>query len=132
MQFSYSKIRPEDYPKQKEFMPSLSSIINLSFTSLVQLFNKNITFRENIAGDILTVNIDGNFPVNVRWTNKSMPIAAWIGKCYETSGKHTNYSSALFLDWEMLSNSEFRINAIPGLTATTANPFKLTIVAITG
>lgn len=126
------KIVVEEFPKQKEFMPKLAGILNALFSDISRILTKNITFKENIAGEVLTVTIDGVFPLDIKWPNKSLPMAAWIGRCYETSGKHANFGTPLFLDWEMKSNSEFRINNITGLTATNSNPFSVTIISIIG
>jgi hypothetical protein len=125
------KILPEDFPEQK-WIPALLSPLNRFFEDVVRALNKGLTFKENIAGEILTVTIDGVFPLDVRWTNMSPPIAAWIGKCRETSGNHTNFTDPLFLDWELTASGQFRINNITGLTATMANKFSVTIIAITG
>lgn len=125
------KISPEEFPDQS-FMPRLLGPINRFFEEVVRALNKGLTFKENISGELITVTIDGTYPLDVRWTNANPPVAAWIGKCRETSGNHTNFSAPLFLDWEIASNGSFRINNITGLTASMTSKFNVTIIAITG
>lgn len=125
------KILAEEFPEEK-FMPKLLSPINDFFADVVSALNKSLTFKENIAGDVITATIDGVYPLDIRWTNKSRPIAAWIGSCREVTGTHTTFTTPLFLDWEMSSMGAFRINKVVGLTATSSVKFTITIVAITG
>lgn len=126
-----NKILPEDFPKQ-DFMPQLLAPINKFFQDMILALNKGLTFQQNMAAEILTVNIDGNFPLDVRWVNKSKSIGAWIVNCRETSGSHVTFTTPLYLDWEMKSTDTFKINSIVGLSATSTNVYTVTIIAITG
>lgn len=123
------KIQPEDFPDQK-WLPNLLAPINQFFSDVFNALNKNLTWTDNIAGEILTVVVDGSFPLDVKWTNISRPSAAWIGYCRETSNNHTAFTNGLFLDWEMPSNNVFRINGIPGITPTNTNKYTVTIVTL--
>lgn len=125
------KIQAEDFPSEK-FMPKLLYPINRFFEEVIRALNKGLTLKENFNGDVITVTIDGTFPLDVRWTQTSPPVAAWIGRCREVSGDHTNFTDPLFLDWEMIQLGQFRINAIPGLTSSVSNKFYVTIIAIAG
>lgn len=125
------KIIPEDFPKEK-FMPQLLQPINEFFETVTSALNKNLTFKENIASEILTVNIDGVFPIKLKWENKNRAVSAWLGSCRETSGTHVALITPLYLDWEMNSAGQFQINNIVGLTASSSNKFTATIIAITG
>lgn len=127
-----TRINPEDFSEQK-FIPKLLEPINSFFSDILSALNKNLTFKENIAGDVITAVVDGNYPLDIQWTGKAKPIAAWIGQCREISGTHTTITTALYLDWEITSGGAFRINNIAGLTGeTTDNKFSVTIVAIAG
>lgn len=127
-----NRILADDF-KDEKFMPKLLAPINSFFEDVISALNKNLTFRENMAGDILTVTIDGVYPLDVKWSSKARPIAAWIGSCRETSGTHVTLTSPIFLDWEMATDGSFRINNVAGLTtATGENKFEINIIAITG
>lgn len=128
-----NQILPETFPsEQKKWLPQLLQPINYFIQNVIRALNKNLTFNENFAGDVLTVTIDGTYPLDVRWINNSKPTLAWIGSCREVSGTHATITTALYLDWEMSSVGEFRINKIAGLSASITNPFYVKIVAIVG
>lgn len=124
-----TKIVLESLSNKKE-MTELLDQLNPIIATIRQALNKNLTFRENLAAEILTVTIDGTYPFDVKWPNKNRPIAAWIGQCRETSGTHVAISTALYLDWEMITNDTFRINGIAGLSASATNKFYVTILTI--
>ncbi len=125
------KILPDQFPKQ-DFMPELLTPLNSFMDDVTSALNKSLTFKENIAGEVLTVTIDGIYPIDVLWTNKSRPVAAWLGYCRELSGVHTNFTDPLFLDWEMAANDKFRINNITGLAASNTHKYQVVIIAING
>ena len=126
-----TRILIEDFPDQK-FMEKLLPPINGFFEDVSGALNKSLTFKENMAGEVLVATIDGTYPLDLRWTNRNRPIAAWIGSCREVSGAHTTPSVAPYLDWEVALDGSFRINSIVGLTASSTAKFTVTIVAITG
>lgn len=126
------KILVEDFPKQKDWLPKLLSPLNEFFEDVIRALNKGITFQENMAGSILTVNIDGVFPLDLKWSQTSRPVAAWIGQCKEIGKDHVVFTDPLFLDWEMKDSQTFRILGIPGLSASSTNRYKLTIMTVTG
>lgn len=136
-----SRILSEDFPKQ-DFMPKLLEPLNQFFQDVISSLNKNLTFKENIAGDVLTVSIDCSslntgvyypiYPIDLKWTNTSRAMAAWIGQCREINGNQVLQGQSLYLNWSMSETGSFRINEIPGLHTTSATKFQLTIIAITG
>ncbi len=136
-----NRILSEDFPKQ-DFMPKLLEPINQFFQDVISSLNKNLTFKENIAGDVLTVTIDCNqldtgvyypsYPIDLKWINKSRAMAAWIGQCREINGNQVLEGQSLYLNWDMSETGNFRIIEIPGLSTSTAKKFTITIIAITG
>lgn len=125
------KLSPEEFPKQ-DWIAALLSPLNRFIDDVVRIFNKQITIKDNFDGDLITAIIDGTFPLDVKWSRQNPPKAAWIGQCREISNNHTNFTDPLFLDWEYTASGAFRINNITGLTATSANKFNITIIAIAG
>lgn len=127
-----NQILPENFPEQKSWIPNLLSPINSFMQNVIRALNKNLTFNENFDGAVLTVTIDGTFPLDVLWDNRNRPTVAFIGSCREVSGNHTVINTAIYLDWEMSIDGKFRINNIAGLSASSSNPFTLKIVALVG
>lgn len=124
-----SKILPSDFPDQK-WMPKFLAQLNGFMEDVTRALNKNLTLKENLAAEIMTVSIDGTFPLDVLWANKAYPTAAWIGQCREASGSHTTFTDPLYLDWEMSSRGLFRINNIAGLSASPSAVYSVTIMAV--
>ena len=126
------KILIEDFPQQKSWIGALLAPINRFFEDVLRIFNKGITIQENMDAAILTVNIEGVYPVDMAWTLKSTPKAAFLGQCRERDGNHTALTDPLFLEWEYTSSGKFRITNIVGLTSSSTNKFIATIVVFTG
>ena len=127
----YTRITPENFPKEP-WVDRLLTPLNSVLESVTSAFNKNLTFNENVAGSTLTVLIDGTFPVKMLWTNKQRPTAAWIGQVREVSGVHTTLTVAPYLDWEINQAGQFQVNNITGLSASAANKFYVTVIAVIG
>jgi hypothetical protein len=126
------RILTEDFPDQKKWIPALLGPVNKFFEDITRALNKNITIAENMNGDVLTVTIDGVYPLDIAWKLTSPPVAAFIGQCREVNGAHTTFTNALFLDWEFTAAGTFRINNIAGLTASSTNRYRLIIVTFAG
>ena len=126
------KLLPEDYPTEKSWIPALLAPINRFFEDVVRSLNKGLTIKENMAGDLITVVIDGVYPVDVAWTI-APPKAVIIGQCREVSGTHTVPADAISLDWEYTASGRLRVNGVPGLVGpSSTNKFNLTLVVFTG
>lgn len=97
------------------------------------LLNKRLTVAENMDGDVLTVLVEGSFPISVPWTRKTPPSIVIIGQCRRSVTPHVPLTSPISLDWEFL-NGQIQINGVPGLV-TSLSPderYKLTLLALVG
>lgn len=119
-------------PKEREWLPLLLDPLNRFMDEVTRAFNRQLTLKENLAADIKTVVLDGNYPVTFKWDQKSRPTAVIIGQCREVSENHTVVSDALYVDWEYTQEGMLQINAVPNLNPTTSNKFNLTLVIFTG
>lgn len=122
----------EEFPNQQEWIEKLISPINLFFQTVVNALNKQLTFGDNIDCEFYEQKVSGTYPVDLSWSRKAPPRAAWIAYARESDGEHTTFTSALFLDWEFTSDGLFRINSIVNLGDTDAAPFNVRIIAVTG
>ncbi len=125
------RILSSDFPDEK-FMPKLLYPINSFIEDVKRALNKGLTFKDNMSGDVVTVLLDGVYPLDIKWNLKQYPVAAWIGQCREVSGNHTTITTALYLDWEMTTDGALRINNVAGLSPSVSNKFTAKIVTITG
>ena len=128
---SIKRILPERFPDQK-WIPELLSPLNQFMEQVAQGINNGLRIGENFDGVVRTVVVDmtqtNPFPVKFQWTRTSPPSVAWIGRARQVSGTHTNFTSALFIDWEMADDGSFKINAIPGLPGL--KKFNVTVIAL--
>jgi hypothetical protein len=122
----------EEFPEQQEWIEKLIEPINLFFQTVVNALNKQITFGDNIDCEFYEQRLSGSYPVDLVWSRKAPPRAAWIAYARETAGEHTTFTSALYLDWEFTSEGLFRVNSVVNLGDTDAIPFNVRIIAITG
>lgn len=125
-------ILQESFGEQKSWIGQLLTPLNMFMEQVTLALNRQITIKENMAGDVLHFVLDGNYPLQAKWNLKMKPTIAFIGQCREVSEVHTTITEAIYLDWEFTSNGMFQINNVADLNATSTNKFNLTVVALTG
>ena len=130
MNFNFKKILQENLPSYG-WLNSIVAPVNKGFEDIQRILNNGLTFGQNISSAINTVTLDGTYPVYVSWRLPAKPVGAWLIYCRELSGPHTNFSSALYLDWEW-DGERIKINAVPGITATPTAKYTATFIAVTG
>jgi hypothetical protein len=128
---SIKRILTESFPEVK-WIGTLLAPINQFIEEVNRALNNELTFADNFDGMVKTITADGTYPVKFQWTRKSRPVVAWIGYIREIDGEHTNLGAAVSLDWEYTGDGTFKINALPGLSASAADKFYVTIVAMAG
>lgn len=102
-------------------------------TAVVSAFNNGLTFSENISSAVKSVLVpkgSASFPLYFAWSLKSKPVGLWVVSAHETSGTHTNFTSAISADWEYTADGKVKINGFPGLP--TGTDYYVTVIAITG
>lgn len=127
---SIKRILTESFPEVK-WIGVLLAPINQFIEEVNRALNNELTIGENFDGMVKVVTADGTYPIKFLWTRKSRPLVAWIGYIREIDGEHTNLGGAVSLDWEY-SGGFFKVNALPGLSASSADKFFVTIVAMAG
>lgn len=111
----FKRIAAEQFTEDE--VSRLVGLINRFQEDTYRALNGNLTI-DNLRGRFYDAEINGTYPLKLAWDLRSPPTDAWITKAREKTGSHTNFSSALFLDWEYTADGKFQINAIPGLTAS--------------
>lgn len=125
------KIPPKDFI-QLTGLDRLILPLNKFAQDVLLLFDKRLTVQDNMDGAILTVIVDGTYPVSVPWTRQNPPALLMIGQCLETVGAHVPLDSSLTLDWSYDGIGHIKINNVLGLTATKNNTFTLTLLGLVG
>ena len=130
---SIKRLAVEDFAGQKDWIGKLFAPINQFFESIASALNGGLTFADNMSAVVRSISVpngSASFPLYFSWGKKVKPIGLWVVNARETSGTHTNFSSAISADWEYTTDGLVKINAFPGLPTSTG--YTVTVVAITG
>lgn len=109
------QIAPEDFPEQSEWIDKLITPINQFFEASVSAFSQGLTIRENFAGDLKDVDIDGTFPVRVAWGLRQKPTSVLVGQCVRADGATFAQTRAVQVQWTHNQNGQLQINNVVGL-----------------
>ena len=119
------RIREEDIPKAPDwFKQRVLYIINRFLETVVQLFDKNINFEDNIDSQIYSDKISSttlSSGYKFKVTTKNAPKGLWITKIVKTTDSWTNFSVAPFPLWEYVTNEgqrEIILHNILGIDST--------------
>jgi hypothetical protein len=127
---SIKKILTENFA-EFEWAPRLLEPLNTFIEAIVQGLNNQLTIGENMDGVVQRVLIDGNYPVRFKWKPTMRPTVAWIGAIHALSGEYMG-GAAVSLAWGYDGEGNFIIKDVPGLSASVANKYYITIIALSG
>lgn len=124
----------EDFKTEETWIGKLLYPLNQVFQALSTGLQNGITFQENIASQIQTVNFNYNtseLPIVFKLNKfSSTPIGIWIIKAKDTSTVPQALSGGVFpTDWEFDAvNNQIKINSISGLVSE--QQYQLTMIII--
>jgi hypothetical protein len=119
----------KDYPDLAEL---LIAPLNSFMESVTRALNKQITFSDNIDAQVITLTVDGSYPLKARWDRPSKPVAIWIGQIARVDGAAAALASAVTLDWSYNQSAQIEIANIVGLSASASNQYYVTIIGVVG
>jgi len=122
----------EDFKSQISWIDKLIQPVNEYMESTTAALNKAQTIRDNFAGDIQTVELDGNWPVKLAWRLSSRPVAVIVGNTVKSSGASFTMSSAVQVQWSFNQSGQLQIDDVVGITPTSSVKYKVTLVILTG
>lgn len=122
----------EDFKSQIGWIEKLIQPINEYMESSTAAFNKALTIRDNFAGDIQTIELDGVWPIKLAWKLPSRPIAVTVGNTVKSSGASFTLSSAVQVQWSFNQSGQLQIDGVVGITPTSSVKYKVTLVILTG
>lgn len=114
-----------------EWAPRLLGPLNLFIEQVVQGLNNKLTISENLDGMVKTIRVDGTYPQEFQWTRSSRPAIAFVGNIVPVGSAPTP-TDAISLYWDYDGNGNFRVQDLPGLSASMTNKYDVTIVALAG
>jgi hypothetical protein len=127
------RITTEDYPKEnRELVDKLGFTINPFFNSIVDAFNKNLSFTDNFNAQI--VELEFNAPVSANQETIRNPLKGNVGsivvlRVQNITNSNATLTSAPFVEYSILQNNQVQIRNITGLTATNKYLIKLLLLA---
>ena len=124
------KLKPSEFPGL-DWMPRFSALYNQFLEETIRALSTQLTFKENFSGDVVTITLEGTFPVKIAQNRTEKPIAVWPGNLQKQDGSDLALASAYSIDWSY-ANGVLQINGTPGLTSTPTDKHKLTLIAVTG
>jgi hypothetical protein len=117
----------KDYPDLSEL---LVAPLNSFMESVTRALNKQITFSDNMDAQVITLTVDGSYPLKARWDRPSKPVAIWIGQIARVDGAAAALASAVTLDWSYNQSAQIEIANIVGLSASASNQYYVTIIGV--
>jgi len=121
------KISLEDFPDQTEWIGRLIEPINTFVERLSSVLNKGISINDNMAGAILTVELNGSWPVKVAWNLSQRPLTAIVGNVYLSTGATFTLTTAVQVQWQFNQSGQLQIDGVTGITPTSSAKYKVVL-----
>jgi hypothetical protein len=109
------RILLEDFPDQAEWISKLIEPMNQFLDSTSAALNRGLTVKENLAGDIKEIEVDGIFPIRVSWGLLARPISVLVGGVSRSDGIAYNQPRAVQVAWSFNQNRQLQIDSVVGL-----------------
>lgn len=125
----------EDFQQEKKWIGKLFQPLNTFMEQTLSAFARNLTLKENVAADILTVTLSSvptlASPAAIAWSLKKAPVAIFVGTASRLDGASFTASAAIWIQWQF-GASGLQITNLVGITPTSSIQYSLTLVAFTG
>jgi hypothetical protein len=109
----------EDFKDQAKWIEPLLSSINSFFETTTTALNKGLTLGENLAAEIRTVEVDGQFPIKLSWTLAAKPVSVVVGNAYRSDGTTHTHVGPISVQWSFNQAGQLQIDGVFGLLPPT-------------
>jgi len=127
---SKRRLVTEDFKSQIGWIEKLIQPINEYMESTTAALNKALTIKDNFAGDIQVVELDGVWPVKVSW-KIARPAAVLVGNTVKSDSSSLVLTGAVQVQWSFNQSGQLQIDSVVGITPTSAVRYKVTLVILT-
>ena len=126
----FKKLSVESFEDQSDWIGKLFYPLNQFIGTMRLALNNNLTFSENMNAQVkeLTITESTSYPLYFSATVNSKPDGLWVIGINEISGAPANFTSAVFIDWEYVGNSNIKIKAITGIDNTKTYNLKMIVI----
>lgn len=129
---SIKQILPENFATLA-WMPRLLAPLNQFFEETIRALNRQLTVNENMAGALLTVTLDGTYPLKITWPlPAARPVFVAVGAVSRTDGQAVTLTSAPAVQWSFNQAGQLQIDGVTGITPSPTARYVLTLLCLTG
>jgi hypothetical protein len=126
----------EDFIDQKDWIAKLFTPLNQIFEGVFGIINRGITIKDNMLGDVQTVQIDYVPTVaksfQLAWALSVPPRAIHVGNIQRANYDDFTISAAVQVQWKFDSKNGLRLTNIVGVTPSNATQYLLTLIIFAG
>ena len=122
----------EDFPDQNTWIDRLLQPLNAFFERITAVLNKGITVTDNMAGAMVTVELNGTWPVRVAWSLEQRPVSVLVGNVYRSDGASFTLTDAVQVQWQFNQAGQLQIDGVTGITPTSGTKYKVLLECNTG
>lgn len=128
------KLRSEDFKDQNPWIQNLIIPLNSFMEATQAAQNHALTINENMLGQIVTITLDGTYPVKLPWGYKTRPVAVQKGNLTRSDGSSFTIMTAVDFQWSFNAAGQIQIDTVVGLpvAASPAIKYLLTIICFGG
>lgn len=128
----FTRLLTDDFKDQSEWIGRLLDPINNYMEQNNAALNKALTLADNMAAALLTIELDGQFPLKLRWDLTARPVSVIVGNVYRSNGANFTLTSAVQVQWSFNQASQLQIDGVVGITPSASAKYKLVIECKTG
>ena len=122
------RLSSEEFKEQAGWIEKLLAPINTYMERTTAALDRALTIGENSSGAVLTVELDGTFPVRIVWPGRGRPNSVLVGNTVRSNGTAFTLAAAVQVQWELNQSGQLQINSVVGITPTAATKYKLTLI----
>lgn len=126
----------EDFISQKEWIAKLFQPINGFMEGVASVFDRNISIKDNMAADLITITLEKvptvADPFPVKWSLGARPMSVHVGNVVKTDNTALTLTAGVFVQWAYDANNGLRLTNIVGVTPSSTTKYNLTLVIFTG
>ena len=128
----FVRLLAEDFKDQGDWIGRLLDPINNYMEQNNAALNKALTVSDNMAAAMMTVELDGQFPLKLRWDLPMRPVSVLVGNTYRSDGSSFMLTAAVQVQWSFNQAGQLQIDRVVGITPTAATKYKLLLECKTG
>ena len=122
----------EDFPDQAKWIEKLVSPINKIVEEVYRALDKGLGINDNMDGVLTSATWEGT-SLDIAWSRPTKPQAVWIVDIVDANtGSRPVLVDAPFINWEFTENGALRITQVLGVTASSAQRYQITFIALAG